>query len=124
KAATVNGRFTYKSLTAQWLVHSRNKWVPTGEYGTIFGDSRFQQVDTRGLAEVRFEPTISSAVQLMSRAHANFYTFRGTYPFTDGLERDTFDGTWFGVEQRAVFAPSSQVRLTLGGEAQFHTQVH
>jgi outer membrane receptor protein involved in Fe transport len=125
KAATLNGRVTYKSLTAMWLVHSRNKWVPTGEFGTTFGDSNFQQVDTRGLLEVRFEPAISSTVQLMSRAHANIYTFRGFYPFgVDGLERDTFNGIWFGVEQRAVFTPSRLVRLTVGGEAQFHTDVH
>jgi outer membrane cobalamin receptor len=124
KAATLNGRVTYKSLTAMWLVHSRNKWVPSGEFGTTFGDSNFQQVDTRGLLEVRFEPTISNTVQLMSRAHANLYNFRGFYPFDDGLEKDTFNGLWFGVEQRAVFSPSRRVRLTLGGEAQFHTQAH
>jgi outer membrane receptor protein involved in Fe transport len=124
KAATLNGRFTYNWLTAMWLIHSRNKWVPTGEFGTIFGDQRFQQVDTRGLVEVRFEPPISNAVQLMTRVHANLYNFRGTYPFTDGLERDTFNGTWVGAEERAVFVPSRQVKLTLGGEAQFHTDVH
>src|SRR5439155_23035875 len=58
KAATLNGRATYKSFTLQWLLHSRNKWVPTGEYGTIFGYPNFQQVDTRGLLEARFEPPI------------------------------------------------------------------
>jgi outer membrane receptor protein involved in Fe transport len=124
KASTVNGRFTYKSLTAMWLLHSRNKWVPSGAYRTIFGDPRLQQSDTRGLVEVRFEPQLSSSVQIMSRVHANLYAFRGTYPYTDGLERDTFDGTWFGLEQRVVITPSPRLRLTLGGEAQFHTQVH
>ena len=60
KSATVNGRVTYKALTAMWLLNSRNKWVPTAEYETIFGDPRLQQVDTRGLVEVRFEPQVSS----------------------------------------------------------------
>jgi outer membrane receptor for ferrienterochelin and colicin len=115
---------TYKSLTAQWLLHSRNKWVPTGEYGTIFGDPNFQQVDTRGLLEVRFEPQVSKSVQVLSRAHANLYDFRGTYPLTDGREHDTFNGAWFGVEERVVLAPTNSVRLTVGGEAQFHTVVH
>jgi outer membrane receptor for ferrienterochelin and colicin len=124
KSGTVNGRFTYKSLTAMWLLNSRNKSSPTGVYDTNFGDPRLQQVDTRGLLEVRFEPKVSNAVQLMSRVHANFYNFRGFYPLADGLERDRFDGTWFGVEQRVVFQLPSRLRFTVGGEAQFHTQVH
>jgi len=124
KAATLNGRVTYKTLTAMWFVHSRNKWVPTSEYDTLFGDSRFQQIDTRALLEVRFEPRVSSTVQLMSRAHLNYYNFRGFYPLSDGLEKDTFNGSWLGVEQRVMLTPAPHVRLTLGGEAQLHYLVH
>src|SRR6185437_2975784 len=49
EAGTVNGRVWYKALTAQWLLTSRTKTLPTGEYGTIFGDPRTHLVDTRGL---------------------------------------------------------------------------
>ncbi|HEX9296238.1 MAG TPA: TonB-dependent receptor [Polyangiaceae bacterium] len=124
KSGTVNGRVTYKALTAMWLLQSRNKWVPTAEYDTLFGDRRFQQVDTRGLLEIRFEPEISRSVQLMSRAHVNYYNFRGQYPLEEGLEKDTFDGSWLGIEQRVVVTPASRVRLTIGGEAQFHYLAH
>jgi outer membrane receptor for ferrienterochelin and colicin len=127
EAGTLNGRATYKSLTAMWFLHARDKSVPTAEYDTAFGDSRFHQTDTRGLVEVRFEPEISRSVQLMSRAHVNYYGFRGQYPRpagSGGLERDRFDGSWAGLEERLVLMPGGNVRLTLGGELQSHYLVH
>src|SRR5689334_6296080 len=48
ESGTVNGRFTYKSFTAMWFLHSRDKSIPTAEYDTEFGDPRFHQTDTRG----------------------------------------------------------------------------
>ena len=110
-----------------WFLHSRDKSIPTAEYDTEFGDSRFRQVDTRGLLEVRFEPELSRSVQLMSRAHVNYYTFRGQYPRLDangGVERDRFNGSWAGLEERLVLTPGGKVRLTLGGELQSHYLVH
>jgi outer membrane receptor for ferrienterochelin and colicin len=127
EAGTLNGRVTYKALTAMWFLHARDKSVPTAEYDTIFGDARLQQMDTRGLLEVRFEPELSRAVQLMSRAHVNYYGFRGQYPRPvggGGLERDRFDGSWAGLEERLVLTPGGQVRLTIGGELQSHYLVH
>jgi len=127
QSGTLNGRMTYKSLTAMWLLHSRDKSIPTAEYDTQFGDSRFHQVDTRGLLELRFEPELSRSVQLLSRAHVNYYTFRGHYPRPDangGVERDRFDGSWAGLEERLVLTPGGNVRLTLGGELQSHYLVH
>ena len=127
EAGTLNGRVTYKSLTAMWFLHSRDKSVPTAEYDTAFGDPRFHQTDTRGLAEVRFEPELSRYVQLMSRAHVNYYTFRGQYPRpvgSGGLELDRFYGSWAGLEERLVLTPGGKVRLTLGGELQSHYLVH
>jgi outer membrane receptor protein involved in Fe transport len=128
KSGTLNGRLTWKSFTATWLAQSRNKWVPTAEYeGVLFNDPRFQQVDSRGLVELRYEPEVSSTLRLMSRVHVNYYNFRGFYPRSPadgGLEKDTFNGSWVGIEQRVVLAPVSILRLTLGGELQDHFLVH
>ncbi|MET0592474.1 MAG: TonB-dependent receptor, partial [Polyangiaceae bacterium] len=127
ESGTINGRFVYKALTAQWFLHTRDKSIPTAEYDTLFGDARLHQQDTRGLLEVRFEPEIARSVQLMSRAHLNYYAFRGDYPRepgSGGLERDRFDGAWAGLEERLVITPGGKVRLTLGGELQSHFQAH
>jgi len=128
KSGTLNGRLKWKSFTATWLLQSHNKWIPTAEFETLFNDARFQQVDTRGLVEVRFEPEVSRSVRLMSRAHWNYYNFRAQYPRDlvpdEGLEKDTFDGSWLGLEQRVVYSPDPGVRLTAGGELQVHYLVH
>jgi outer membrane receptor protein involved in Fe transport len=62
----------------------------------------------------------------MTRLHANHYRFEGGYarlPEDGGLERDTFRGSWVGLEQRVELQASEAFRLTLGGEGQLHFQV-
>jgi outer membrane receptor protein involved in Fe transport len=125
KSATVNGRATWGPLTAMWLVTSRNKRLPTAEYDSLFGDPRLQQSDTRELLEVRYEPNVSKTLQLLTRLHLNHYEFRGLYPHEiarGGLERDSFDGSWIGLEQRLVLSPLDGLRITVGGETQLHLQ--
>jgi outer membrane cobalamin receptor len=123
QTGTVNGRVWYKAFTAQWLYTSRNKTLPTGEYETIFGDPRTHFVDTRGLFELRFEPKISKQLQLLSRAHLNLYDFSDVLAYTPdngGVANESFRGRWAGFEQRIIYTPVDQVRLTAGGEVQRH----
>jgi outer membrane receptor for ferrienterochelin and colicin len=125
QTGTVNGRVWYKSLTLQWLLTSRDKTLPSGEFATVFGDPRTRFVDTRGLVELRFEPVISSNVQLMTRAHANLYNFDDFLPATPengGVLTESFRGDWVGLEQRIVVTPVPALRLTVGGEVQDHVQ--
>lgn len=123
-AGMVTGRAWYKAATIQWFLNSRKKTLPTGEYGTIFGDGRNHFTDTRGMVEARFEPQLSKLVQSMSRAHVNLYDFDGlsTYPAPDGPSRDTYRGRWGGLEQRLVFTPGSRLRATVGGELIRHVR--
>jgi outer membrane receptor for ferrienterochelin and colicin len=127
EAATTSGRFWYKSLTAQWFYHSRDKQIPTAAYSTLFGDPRLRLVDARGFFELRLEPQLSSSLQLMARAFVNHYRFNGSYPYAvedGGLYRERFVGSWSGAELRFVFAPVRAVRLTVGAEGQLHFQAH
>ena len=127
QSATLNGRLTYGKLTALWFFTSREKGVPTGSFGTLPNDGRAQQTDTRGFVEVRFDAPISNELQLLSRAHINYYRFRGAYPrlpADGGVEGDKFDGSWAGLEERIQWTPRDDVRVSLGGEAQSHFQVH
>lgn len=120
---TVNGRVWYKALTLQWLVTSRDKTLPSGEFQTVFGDPRTHFKDTRGLLELRFEPVVSDKVQLLSRAHANLYDFDDFLPATPengGNLTEAFRGRWVGLEQRVVYTPASVLRVTVGGEVQDH----
>lgn len=123
-AGMVTGRFWYHAFTLQWMLNSRNKTIPTAEYGAIFGDARSHFADTRGMLEAKFEPRLSPAVQSVSRAHANLYDFDGetAYEAPAGANRDTYRGRWFGLEQRFVYTPVDTVRATIGGEVIRHVQ--
>lgn len=123
-AGTLHARAWWKALTVSAFLTSRKKQLPTAEYDTIFGDPRTYFQDTRGFVEARFEPKVSSSVQLLSRAHANFYNFDDILAYTDadgGLSHDVFRGTWFGFEQRVVVTPSKSIRFTVGGEVIHHS---
>jgi outer membrane receptor protein involved in Fe transport len=123
--ATWTGRAWWKSLTAQWSLNAHDKHLPAGQFDTIFGDERTHQTDTRGMFEVRLEPQITTSFQSLSRAHVNYYSYKGEFAGlpdndTGGLSRTTFYGLWAGVEQRFLWSPISALRLTVGGEFQNH----
>jgi len=123
RAATLAGRGWWKSLNVQFSLHSRRKVLPTGEYGTVFNDGRTNFQDTRGMVELKFEPKVSKTVQLLTRAHFNFYNFDDFLAYTTadgGPERDVFRGTWAGLEQRVVLTPGNVVRVTAGAEVIQH----
>lgn len=123
---TWTGQFWWRALTAQWSFNSHRKQLPAGQFDTILGDPRTRQTDTRGMFEARFEPKLSDALQSLSRAHVNYYGFRGVFAHLPptGAETDRYDGAWVGVEQRFAYTPSAMLRLTIGGEFQQHFLVH
>ena len=126
----VNGRAWWKSLTLQWFLNSRMKSLPSTEYGTTLNDPRTHFGDTRGFLEARFEPQLSPAVQLLTRAHMNMYDFDGfnaypspqVDPTSRGSSRDTYRGRWGGLEARVFLTPAESFRMTVGGEFIQHFQ--
>jgi len=122
-AGMITGRLWYKTFTMQWFLNSRKKFLPTGEYETLFADPRSRFADTRGMIEARLEPQLSKTVQSLSRAHVNMYNFDGLSPYApadEGPSRDSYRGRWAGFEQRVVYTPSEGLRLTVGGEVIQH----
>jgi outer membrane cobalamin receptor len=122
---TWTGRAWWKALSVQWSLNSQRKHLPTGQFDTLIDDARTRQTDSRGMAEARFEPKISDEVQSLTRAHVNYYGYRAGFahdPTLGGFERQTYDGTWTGLEQRFVYSPWKVARLTLGGEGQLHLE--
>jgi outer membrane receptor protein involved in Fe transport len=125
--ATFSGRVFYKALSAQWSANIHDKRIPGGTTDELFGDARSHQADSRAFLEVKFEPKITDNVQSVSRVHVNYYAYRGFFaqlPDQGNLERSTFDGAWVGAEQRFIFTPIPRLRLTGGGEAQYHFLVN
>jgi outer membrane receptor protein involved in Fe transport len=123
KGGTVQGRVWWRDLTLQWFWHRRDKELPTGEYDVLFGDPRNIFKDTRAFLELRFEPKLGHGVELLTRAHANLYTFESTAPYSEddgGIYDEVYEGRWVGFEQRIAYRPGEGLRLQLGAELQRH----
>ncbi|HEY8077982.1 MAG TPA: TonB-dependent receptor [Labilithrix sp.] len=127
RAGTVTWRYWYKAFTVQWYANTHDKQLPTGEFDTTFGDARTHQSDTRMFVEAKLEPKITDQIESLTRAHWNYYAYRGKFaqnPQNAGLEQDNYDGSWAGLEQRFAYTPVKQLRLTAGGEGQYHYLAH
>jgi len=121
------GRAWVGPVTAQWFFHSREQHLPVGAYSAYFDDSRTYYKDDRFMAELRVEPKIGDKVQILARAHANYYAYRGSYfyePAPGPSYDEDFRGTWFGGEARAVITPVESLRLTAGGEVVGHPEAN
>ncbi|MBX3261486.1 MAG: TonB-dependent receptor [Labilithrix sp.] len=124
---TWSGRVFYKALSAQWSVNHHDKDMPAGQFDTLYGDARTHQADTRAFLEVKLDPKLSEQVTSVTRVHANAFLYRGVFarsPAGGGMERSTYDGAWVGGEQRLIYSPVEQLRITGGGEFQYHALVH
>ena len=120
QSMTLQTRAWWNALTFQASLNNREKRIPSGAYETIVGDHRALSNDTRGFAEVRFEPRLSETVQLSTRASLDHYAFEGAYPYADpaiGVQRDTWDGLWVDGEARVRTQVLDSVALTVGGAA-------
>lgn len=126
EAGTLEGRYYRKWFSAAWYLQSHHKQLPTGEYETLLADPRTEQTDSRASLELKAEPHFGDVLSSLTRLHANHYRFDGGYARAiddGGLERDTFRGSWVGLEERIELRASSVFKLTLGGEGQLHFQV-
>ena len=130
EAVSTTGRAWAGPLTLQYLYSFRRIRIPTGSFGSIFGDRRNFYDDQRGMLEARFEPKLGDKVELMVRAHGDFYLYRAEYRYDEDdpapFEQRSFEdyqGIWGGAEARLVYSPTDAVRLSLGGEAGIHPTV-
>ncbi|MCK6548555.1 TonB-dependent receptor [Myxococcota bacterium] len=125
ESGTVAGRFWWGPLTMQWLYAKRDLASPLGTYGTVFGAMDTTFVDERGMVELRYEPRLSSLVQLSFRGHANVYGFEGNYRYEDVLNVETLEGVWGGAEARVILTPFDDpraMRVSIGGTVERHSR--
>jgi outer membrane receptor protein involved in Fe transport len=120
-SASLTGRAWCRDLSAQWHVAFQEHDIPTGVYGTTVGDRATRWTDGRVMGEVRYEPQIGRTLQLFTRAHVNMYRFVGNYAYDGGaLNREQYMGVWTGAEARGVWSPIAALKITAGGEFQWH----
>ena len=122
-AGTWTGEIWWKALSVQWSVNSHNKHLPAGQFETILGDDRTQQTDTRAMVEAKLDAKASKNLESVTSAHLDYCAYDGTFaaiPEIGGLAHEAYTGEWTGAEQRFVYTPWSALRVTAGGELQYH----
>jgi iron complex outermembrane receptor protein len=96
---------------------SRDKGIPTGSYGTAFGDTRSRTSDDRTLVQLRHSHKLGAKLSSDLRLHYGRYDYLGTYAQEDApLYTDTASGRWWGVDWNAHAEAGSRHSLTFGGE--------
>ena len=108
---------TWGDLTGQIGYRSRAKGIPTGAYGSIFGDTLTSTIDETLWGEIGGRRDVGAQFQLSARVYGDRYRYRGTYPsYADSGYTDGGGSTDLGGEALLVWEPASRNRLTVGSE--------
>lgn len=98
-AVVRTGAFRFEGLFG-----TRDKIIPNASYGTVFGDPRNREIDTRGYFDATYSTDLSSATQLDVRAYYDAYRYRGSFPYaqTDSSQNtvqiNDAAADWAGIE--------------------------
>ncbi len=117
------GTLSYKEFTLQGAFSSREKGIPTGSYGTIFGDRRAKTTDNRGYLDLKYHRLFACDLELTARVSYDNYYYYGDYPVAypnnpNVLYQDYALGNWWNTEVQVNKKLFDRHTLTLGGE--FH----
>ena len=117
--------FTFHAAYGWW-----EKRIPTGTYGTVFGDTRNKSTDTRAYTDVEYQHTFRDKWAVDERAYYDWYWYDGFYiydyagtgvpPFT--VNHDYASGDWWGLDLSASRSLLEKHRVTLGTEEIFNTK--
>lgn len=121
----------YKDFTVQALYGSRTKLIPTGSFGTVFGDPRNRTTDALGYFDLKYDHQFADKWQILARVAYDQSYYHGTYVYDDspsGLPPYTLNEDFSSGERvTAAFEASRTLfekhRLTLGTENQFNLKV-
>ncbi|MGE5342823.1 MAG: TonB-dependent receptor plug domain-containing protein [Candidatus Omnitrophota bacterium] len=118
-----NGLFsslTYRGLSVQTLLASRDKRVPTASYGTAFNDPRLKTKDSQYFLELAVTHRVSYNQRLNLRGYYNTYDYNGAYPYDapdyTTLQRDRSLAEWYGFEGQLCWDLRPGNRLIVGVE--------
>lgn len=123
-AWTVMAKGSWRDLSLQGYYHHRDKQIPTGSFETIFGSEKTHTNDSRGFAELRYEPRFGEVFQLLGRLYYDHYDYDGAFPYDEEdyryVSREYYRGDWAGAELRGVLTPGWGLRLTAGSSFEWH----
>lgn len=120
------GRASRRGWTAQGLLSTRTKGIPTGAFETAINDERTRTRDIRGFLDLAYEGSVHGTA-LSFRTAYDQYDYYGTYPLqmAEGLDPDPLSddghGAWWTTEL-AVRRRVAQHLFTAGTEVRENTR--
>lgn len=115
---------TWHGFFLQGGVNSRDKTIPTGAFGTTFGDPGTRTVDGRRFADLTYTTEIRPDITVAARAFYDGVRYHGTYIYGAGARRtkneDLAPSDWYGTELRTRIATTARNTVTVGGEYTYH----
>jgi iron complex outermembrane receptor protein len=119
-------KLSYQDFTLTGVYHSREKGIPTGAYGTVFGDPRNRTIDTRAYLDLKYDHTFANDWQVLGRLSVDHYPYDGFYfynRFNDagnltgiGENRDIGRADWWGAELQVSKKLFDKHKVILGTE--------
>ena len=83
KGPSLFARATFKNLSLESAFVSREKWIPTASWDTVFNSGKDKTVDKRGYLDLAYNTTFGSTLDVIVRLYYDFYQFDGYYLFDD-----------------------------------------
>jgi outer membrane receptor protein involved in Fe transport len=106
----------FHHFTLQALDGWREKWIPTGAYGTTFADPRTRSIDQHQYIDLRYRNSFASW-ELAARSYYDRYGYDGYWPFPQAsLNVDYARGQRWGSELQLSRTLARNHHLTLGAE--------
>ncbi|HEY0484339.1 MAG TPA: TonB-dependent receptor [Kofleriaceae bacterium] len=133
---TLTGKLWFHDLTLQSFWTAREDTIPTGSYGSRFGDTRSFGDDQRFMTELKYDRKLGDHASVLLRAHVNYAYYHSDLWYDDDPATpqpgtaatynyfETYKSWWGGGEARATLDLGDRLRLTLGGEAVVHERAN
>lgn len=118
------GSISYGDFTLWGLYGRRKEALPPGTWGMIVDNSDSWIIDTRGLAELKYEKEFANNWSVLARVYYDYYEYEGWYqydymdPSNPGItiNRDKPHANFWGGEIQTSKTFFDRHRLTLGVE--------
>jgi len=120
RAANFFGTVEWREARLEVKLNRRDKRVPTGSFGTDFGDRRNRTTDEFHYVELSASRKPAASLELHGRAYWDGPRYRGDYVYQSVVNRDLGSADTYGSEWRAHWSPGARQVVTAGLEGRWH----
>lgn len=117
----LSGKLVWNDFTLSGSWAGRRKFLPTGTTGTAFAAADTNYHDRRAYADLKYHHEFDGGWDTTVRLFWDSYEFDDSLPYRLGsgrriINRDVWQGQWFGSEFLVSHTFFDSHRLTVGGE--------